>query len=124
SFDPAFTFDTSWDRTKNPLNTLVVAGSPVVTTNTSFFSFGWVQAFTTGTSMSVDIANQRQKSTQQSLIYNPDVITRMSVSVVQQLTNGFGKSFNRRFQIVARNNVQFVREWFLQQVNTVLAQAE
>jgi outer membrane protein len=124
SFDPAFTFDFSWDRTSNPLNTLVVAGTPAVTTNSAFYSFGWVQSFTTGTSFSVEIANERQSSTQRSLIYNPDVISRMAVSVVQQLTNGFGIAFNRRFQTVARNNVQFVREWFLQQVNTTLAQAE
>jgi outer membrane protein TolC len=124
SFDPAFTFDLSWDRTTSPLNTVVVAGSPVVTTHTSFFSFGYIQSFPTGTSFSIDLANQRQSSTQQSLIYSPDVITRMGVSVVQQLTNGFGTTFNRRFQNVAQNNVQFVREWFLQQVNTILAQAE
>jgi outer membrane protein TolC len=71
----------------------------------------------------VDLANQRQSSTQRSLIYNPDVISRMAIAVVQQLTNGFGIAFNRRFQTVARNNVQFVRGWFLQQVNTTLAQA-
>jgi outer membrane protein len=124
SFDSSFTFDLSWDHTSSPLNTVVVAGSPVVTTNTAFFSFGYQQAFTTGTSFSVDLANERQGSTQQSLIYNPDVITRMSVIAVQQLTNGFGRAFNRRFQTVARNNVEFVREWFLQQVNTTLAQAE
>jgi outer membrane protein len=123
SFDPVVTFDFSWDRTTSPLNTLVVAGSPVVSTNTAFYSFGWQQAFTTGTSYSVDLANQRQSSSQQSLIFDPDVITRMSVTVVQQLTNGFGLAFNRRFQTVAQNNVQFVREWFLQQVNAILAQA-
>lgn len=124
AFDPTFSFDFSWDHTASPLNTLVVAGSPVVTTNSTFFSAGYQQAFTTGTSFSVDVANQRQSSTQQSLIYNPDVITRMSVIAVQQLTNGFGLAFNRRFQTVARNNVEFVRNWFLQQVNTTLAQAE
>jgi outer membrane protein TolC len=123
SFDPAVTFDFSWDRTANPLNTLVVAGSPAVTTNTAFYSVGWLRSFTTGTSFSVDLANQRQSSTQRSLIYNPDVISRMAIAVVQQLTNGFGIAFNRRFQTVARNNVQFVRGWFLQQVNTTLAQA-
>jgi outer membrane protein len=123
-FDPTVTFDLSWDHTSSPLNTVVVAGSPVVTTNTTFFSFGYQQAFTTGTSFSVDLANERQSSTQQSLIYNPDVITRMSVIAVQELTSGFGRAFNRRFQTVARNDVEFVREWFLQQVNTTLAQAE
>jgi outer membrane protein len=124
NFDPSFSFDFSWDRTASPLNTLVVAGSPAVTTNTTFFTFGWQQAFTTGTSFSVDVANQRQGSTQQFLIYNPDVITRMSVIAVQQLTNGFGLAFNRRFETVARNNVEFVKQWYLQQVNTTLAQAE
>src|ERR1700758_669523 len=123
-FDPTLSFDFSWDRTASPLNTLVVAGSPVVTTNTTFLTFGWQQSFATGTSFSLDIANQRQGSTQQFLIYNPDVITRMSVIAVQQLTNGFGLAFNRRFQTVARNNVEFVKQWYLQQVNTTLAQAE
>jgi outer membrane protein len=124
AFDPAFVFNTSWDHTTNPLNTLVVAGAPVVTTNTVFFEFGYEQSFPTGTSFSVDLANERQSSTQQSLIYNPDVITRMSVNVVQELTNGFGRAFNRRFQTAAQNNVEFVRQWFLQQANTTLAQAE
>ncbi len=123
-FDPAFLFNFSWDRTASPLNTLVVAGSPVVTTNTAFFDFGYQQAFPTGTSFSVDLANERQKSTQQSLIFNPDVITRLSVSVVQQLTNGFGLTVNRRFETVARNDIEITKQWFLQQVDTTLAQAE
>ena len=124
AYDPTFIFNFSWDRTASPLNTLVVAGSPVVTTDTAFYQFGWQQAFTSGTSFSVQISNQRQYSTQQSLIYDPDVITRMSVNVVQQLTNGFGFTFNRRFQIVARNDIKIARNWFLQQVNTTLTQAE
>ncbi len=123
-FDPTFLFNFSWDRTASPLNTLVVAGSPVVTTNTAFFDFGYQQAFPTGTSFSVDLANERQKSTQQSLIYNPDVLTRLSVNIVQQLTNGFGLTVNRRFQTVARNNIEITKQWFLQRVDTTLAQAE
>lgn len=123
-FDPTFLFNFSWDRTGSPLNTLVVAGTPDVTTNTIFFDFGYQQFFPTGTSFSVDLANQRQSSTQQSLIYNPDVINRLSVNVVQQLTNGFGLTVNRRFQTVARNGIEITREWFLQQVDTTLAQAE
>jgi outer membrane protein len=124
AFDPTFTFDFSWDRIASPLNTLVVAGSPVVTTNTASFAFGYQQAFPTGTSIAVDLANQRQSSTQRSLIYNPDVITRLSATFVQELTNGFGTAVNRRFQTVARNDVEITRQWFLQQVDTTLAQAE
>ena len=124
AYDPAFIFNVSWDRTASPLNTLVVAGSPVVTTDTAFYQFGWQQAFTSGTSFSLQFTNQRQYSTQQALIYDPGVITRMSLNVVQQLTNGFGFTVNRRFQIVARNDIKIARNWFLQQVNTTLAQAE
>jgi len=124
AYDPAFIFNVSWDRTASPLNTLVVAGSPVVTTDTAFYQFGWQQAFTSGTSFSLQVSNQRQYSTQQALIYDPAVITRMSLNVVQHLTNGFGFTVNRRFQIVARNDIEIARNWFLQQVNTTLAQAE
>ena len=123
-FDPTFLFSFSWDRTASPLNTLVVAGSPVVTTNSVFFDFGYQQAFPTGTSFSVDLANERQKSTQQSLIYNPDVLTRLSVNIVQELTNGFGLTVNRRYQTVARNDIEIAKQWFLQRVDATLAQAE
>lgn len=124
AYDPALIFNVSWDRTASPLNTLIVAGSPVVSTNTAFYQFGWQQAFTTGTSFSVQVSNQRQYSTQQALIYDPDVITRMSVNFIQELTNGFGLTVNRRFEIVARNDIKIARNWFLQQVNTTVAQAE
>lgn len=123
AFDPTFLFNVSWDHTASPLNTLVVAGSPTVTTNTAFYQFAWQQAFTTGTSFSVQMSNQLQNSDQQFLIYNPDVISRVSVNVVQQMTNGFGTGVNRRFQTVARNNMRIAREWFEQQVDSVLAQA-
>ena len=123
AFDPTFIFNVSWDHTASPLNTLVVAGSPTVTTDTAFYQFAWQQAFTTGTSFNVQMSNQRQSSDQQFLIYNPDVISRMSVGVVQQLTNGFGFEVNRRFQTVARNNLRIAREWFEQQVDTIVAQA-
>lgn len=124
AFDPALIFNFSWDRTTSPLNTLVVAGSPVVIPATAFYQVGWQQAFTSGTSFSVQFSNQRQSSTQKFLLFNPDVISRVSVNVVQQVTNGFGFGVNRRFQTVARNNREIVREWFRQQANSILAQAQ
>jgi len=124
AYDPTFLFNFSWDRTTSPLNTVVVAGTPAVTPNTAFYQFAWQQALTTGTSFSVTLSNQRQSTTQQNLIYNPTVISRMSINVVQQLLNGFGFGVNRRFQTVAKNNLKIVREWFRQQVNTTLAQAQ
>ncbi len=124
AYDPAFLFNVSLDSTASPLNTLVVAGSPSVTNSTAFYQFGWEEAFTTGTSFSVQMSNERQDSDQLSLIYNPDVISRVSMNVVQQLTNGFGFEVNRRFQTVAKTNVGITREWYRQQVSAILLQAQ
>ena len=61
AYDPTFIFNVSWDRTSSPLNTLVVAGISIRHQYTAFYQFGWQQAFTTGTSFSVQISNQRQE---------------------------------------------------------------
>lgn len=124
AFDPTLIANFSWDRTTSPLNSLVVAGLPFVTPVTTFGQVAYQQAFPTGTSFSVTFSNQRQSSTQKSLIYNPDVISRLSVNFVQQVLNGFGFAVNQRFQHVARNDIKIVREWFRQQVITTVAQAQ
>lgn len=124
AYDPTLIFNASWDRTASPLNTLVVAGIPDVLTNTAFYQLGWEQAFTTGTSFSVAFTNQRQGSTQNSLLFQPNVISRITIGVVQQLTNGFGRTVNRRFITASHNDISIVRNWFEQQVDTTLAQAE
>ena len=123
AYDPTLIFNFSWDRTTSPLNTLVVAGVPSVANTTAFYQFGWQQAFTTGTSFAVTLSNQTQFSTQQRLIYDPDIISRITIALIQQLTNGFGFEVNRRFETAARNNISVVRNWFLQQVDAVLQQA-
>lgn len=124
AFDPTLIFNVSWDHTGSPLNTVIVAGTPSVVNTTAFYQAGWQQAFTSGTSFRVAFTNERQGSTQQFLIYNPDVISRMTLAFTQQLLNGFGFPVNRRFIDVTRNNLEIVHQWFLQQTDTTLAQAE
>src|SRR5262249_36889119 len=124
AFDPTLLGQFSWDRTTSPLNSLVVAGAPFVTPTTTFLQFGYQQAFPTGTIISLTLANQRQSTTQQRLIYNPDVISRLSFTFVQQLMNGFGLKVNRRFQNVAGNNLELVYEWFRQRAESTLSDAQ
>ena len=50
-FDPTVNVAFSVDHTSSPLNTLVVAGVPAVTTGTSALSVNYVQAFSSGTSV-------------------------------------------------------------------------
>jgi len=123
-FDPSFRMSYSLDHTSSPLNTLVVAGVPSVTNTTGAFSWSYVQAFSTGTSFTVSYAMQHQKSTQEHLLFNPDVTPGFTATVSQQMLNGFGFAVNRALIKVAENEQKIERESFHQQVNAALAAAK
>ena len=124
SFDPSVTFNSSWDRTTAPLNTLQVAGVPQVSTVSTAFSGSYTQMLPDGTSFLFSLNGIRQNSTQQFLLYNPAVISRFAFGFNQPLLNGFGLLPNQRFQIVARNDLQTSDDLFRQQVTTTVVQVE
>ena len=123
-FDPAINVAFSVDHTASPLNTLVVAGVPAVTTGTAALSFSYVQAFTTGTSITASYAFQRQGSTQLHLLYDPAFTPGFTATLSQQLVNGFGTKVNRALIKVAENEQKIERESFRQQVITSLSNAK
>lgn len=124
SLDPTFLLNYSIDRSSSPLNTVRVSGIPTVTTATTALQARYVQALATGTTISVTFNNQRQSSTQQFLLYNPDFVSSFSFNFTQQLLNGFGFAVNRRFLLVAKNERLITNESYRQQVSTTLAQAQ
>lgn len=124
TFDPILTFDFSVDRTEAPLNTVRVAGVPLVVTHTTAYQIGYQQAFSTGTGFSLTFSGTRQSSTQRFLRFNPSVSNTFSFALTQRLLNGFGSTINRRFIDVAENNQILVRENFRQSLIEILAQAE
>jgi outer membrane protein TolC len=124
SYDPSLALNFSVDRTTSPLNTLVVAGVPTVTTSTTALQARYAQAFTAGTTISVSFNNQRQSSTQRFLRYNPAFVSSFSFIVTQQLLNGFGFDVNRRFLTVAENGRKIARELLRQQVLETLSGVE
>ncbi len=124
SYDPTFSLGFSLDRTTSPLNSIVVSGLPEVTTRSTALQTRYTQAFTTGSSLSVSFNNMRQSSTQRFLLYNPNFVSRLSISLTQQLLNGFGTAIGRRFLEVAEKEGEMVRENMRLQVNTTLAQAQ
>ena len=123
-FDPSIGVSFSMDRTSSPLNTLVVAGIPSVTTTTAAFSTNYVQAFSSGTSFTVSYAMQRQGSNQHRLLYDPAFTPGFTATVSQQLMNGFGFAVNRALIKVAENEQKIERESFRQQVITALSNAK
>jgi outer membrane protein TolC len=124
TFDPAVSFSTSVDRTSSPLNSIVVAGVPQVTTRSSAGSLSLTQLLPTGTSYTFTTNGISQDSTQRSLLFNPAVVSRMAIGVNQPLLNGFGTLPNKRFLMVAANNVVTSSELFRGQVTSVVVQVE
>jgi outer membrane protein TolC len=124
SYDPSLALNFSLDRTTSPLNTIVVAGVPTVTTSTTALQARYAQAFTAGTTISISFNNQRQSSTQRFLRYNPAFVSSFSFIITQQLLNGFGFDVNRRFLTVAENGRKIAQEMMRQQVLETLSGVE
>ncbi len=124
TFDPTFGVSFSVDRTSSPLNTLVVAGIPHVTTNTEAATFSYTQAFPSGTSISASYGVQRQGSSQLHLLYNPAYTPGFTATVSQQLLNGFGFKVNRALIKVARNEQGVERQSFKQALIAGIAGAQ
>ena len=123
-FDPTVSFAFSMDRTSSPLNTEVIAGIPNVSTRTAAFSAGYVQAFSTGTSVTVSYGFQRQASNQLHLLFDPDFTPGFTATISQQCLNGFGKTVNLALVKVAENEQKIERESFRQQSIAALVTAQ
>jgi outer membrane protein len=124
TFDPAISFNASYDRTASPLNSLVVAGVPQVTTSSAASSLNFTQLFPEGSSVTLTVNGIAQNSTQQSLLFNPAVVSRLAVGINQPLLNGFGFLPNERFLMVARNDMTSSDELFREQVTAIIVQVE
>ena len=124
TFDPAVNFNFSLDKTSSPLNSIQVSGVPKVTTNSTAFSGSYTQLFPTGTSFTYNLNGIRQDTTQQFLLYNPAIISRFAVGINQPLLNGFGSLPNKRFMMIASNNLKTSDELLRQQVTATIVQIE
>jgi outer membrane protein TolC len=122
SFDPTLNINFSYDHVTSPLNTKVVSGIYDVTGSNTAFTASFSQLFSLGTSYSVTLNGQRQKSTQQNLLFNPASVTRFAIGVNQPLLNGFGRLPNERYIMVARNNLKVSEHVFRQQVIDTVVQ--
>ena len=124
TFDPTINYNFSWDRTVAPLNTEVVAGVPAVTGYSASYSGSYTQLLPSGTSFFVSLNGLRSSSTQESLLFNPAVATRMSMGFNQPLLSGFGRKPNLRFLLVARNNENVSGAIFRAQLTQTIVEVE
>ena len=81
-FDPTLNVNLSYDRLVNPLNTTKVAGVTAVEVPSLVLQTRLQQELSHGTSYSVSLNLQRQRSTQAGLLYNPAFTSFTSLQVV------------------------------------------
>lgn len=124
NFDPTVSINASYDRTVSPLNSIIVAGVPTVTTYSGASSVNYAQLFPEGSSFTMSVNGIAQNSTQNNLLFNPAVVSRMALGFNQPLLSGFGFLPNKRFVMVAANNLQTSRDLFTEQVTTAVVQME
>ena len=119
--DPSLHVSYGWSNAITPLNYTVVSGVPVDITHQASVSAGYSQGFLTGTSLFVSESSSRLASNTTTSIFNPELVSDLSVGVSQHLLRGFGTGANGRFIRIARNDVKYSASVFRQDVMTAVA---
>ena len=119
--DPSLHVSYGWSNAITPLNYTVVSGVPVDITHQASVSAGYSEGFLTGTSLFVSESSSRLTSNTTKSIFNPELVSDLSVGVSQHLLRGFGAGANGRFIRIARNDVKYSASVFRQDVMTAVA---
>ena len=124
TFDPFF-FSTEFldDRT-TPINNPFTSGTGATTagsllSHTSQFNQQYQQSFTTGSTVSAQWLNTRSSSNAFNF-FNPSVSSSLTVTISQNLLNGFGHFVNTRNLQIAKNNRKIADAVFEQQAITTV----
>jgi len=88
----------------------------VETSHNEVFQTGYSQGFLTGTGFSVAEFTQRFSSNETTPLFNPEFSSGLSISVSQNLLNGFGYRVNSRFIRQGQNEVKRALSKFRQSV--------
>ena len=124
SYDPAIIGTVGAEHQTNPLANLQIYGVPSLQLNTGQASFGYSQAFATGTSISFEFNNSRQTTNSPDEILNPILGSMYRFSFQQQLLAGFSLGPNLRYLRIAKNNKKISDIAFKDQVMATVTQIE
>jgi outer membrane protein len=104
TFDPVVTGTLSLDSRRLPVNNPLTSGTGTASTSAAFLgthseiaNLGYAQGFGTGTNLGLSLATTRSSSTSAAVFFNPAVQTTASISLTQQLLNGFSRLANERY---------------------------
>jgi outer membrane protein TolC len=105
-----------WSNAITPLGYKVLTGVPVLTSHAEAFQLGYSQGFLTGTGFSIFESSSRFSSNETTPLFNPEFSSGLSISVSQNLLNGFGYRANARFIRQTQNTMKRALSVFRQSV--------
>ncbi len=124
SYDPRLSLTGSVNHQNSPVSNPFSSGAGLgVSSNTSHVDQGNItynQGFETGTNLTITQNNSRTSFSASANSFNPALQSNLTVSVTQQLLNGFGILPNTRFIKIAKNNLKVSDLGFQQQVITTV----
>jgi len=103
-YDPSITGSIFRQHLSTPEANSLVAGTAVLTNDTTTGNVGLNQGFSTGTSLNASFNSLGQISNSSRSTYNPYNSSNLGITVTQPLLRGFGPSVNRRYIRIAKNN--------------------
>jgi outer membrane protein len=115
-FDPALDGQVNLSQQITPQPSAFQTGSNTFSAHSLLGSFGFVKAFSTGTSSQANFTSNRQSQDSTRLNLNPFTTGDLSISLIQPLLQGFGLGVNRRFIRMAKNEGGIATEIFRQQL--------
>jgi outer membrane protein TolC len=122
SFDPVITGTANLEHYTEPLPNLQIYGVPFLHANTGQVNLNYSQAFSTGTSFSLELDNNRQTTNSIYNSLNPQLGTYYRITVQQQLLAGFGTGPNLRYLRIAKNNKKISDIAFKMQIVATITQ--
>ncbi len=120
SFDPVVGFAAGWGYGVLPLPNAVLNGVSLLTGNTGYYDVFFGQEFPTGTSYSITAGGERYSTNTTDSLFNPEVVTGLSVGIEQNILNGFGYRANAKFIRIAENEIKISKAYFNEQLQSVI----
>ena len=124
SYDPSISANFGDEHQTLPLSNLQLNGVPTLQTNTGQFNVSYSQVFPTGTSISVELNNNRQTTNSIFTNLSPVLNAQFRVLFQQQLLAGFGFGPNLRYLRIAKNDKKISDIAFKDQVVATVTQVE
>ena len=121
SFDPAIVGYIGWNHSSSPQNSTFLSSIQSLNASTSTANIGLQQGFSTGASFEAGWDNSHQRINNPLLTLNPASTSSLGVRFSQPLLRGFGPAVNRRYIVIAKNNLRVADYVFRQQLIATVA---